>query len=130
MDLAICSALGYNSKDKATGKEIPKKLVVYDVACQYKKKFEDRYNASTILQQLFCGVILGILWAIGKFHLGVHIAECYPPHSLNHIVGAGQISGENLESLWHLLNGFSKMARVMSLGHRAEFLSSSMNAIN
>ncbi len=82
------------------------------------------------MKEVYSGYIPQIGWAIGKLHLGVHIPECYGPFSLNHMQGTGQISGETMEPLWSLLNGYSRNARVMSLGHREQFLLKAMNGIN
>src|ERR1700730_1803507 len=40
--------------------------------------------------------------AVGKFHLGAHVKECFFKYSLNFITGAGQVDGEIMETLWSL----------------------------
>lgn len=130
MDMALCSALSYNTRDAESGLQLPKALVVYDIACQYKKNFQFRLASSMTLQRIYAVPYSHIEWAVGKFHLGVHISECYPDHSLNHKEGTGQLSGENMEPAWNLLNAASKTARVMGLGHREEFMVVRIDGIN
>lgn len=130
MDMSLCSSLAFNTRDPTTNKGLPKALTIYDVNCQYYKNFVKRYEHSVILKEVYSGYIPLMEWAIGKLHLGVHIPECYGPFSLNHMKGTGQISGETMEPLWSLLNGYSRNARVMSMGYREEFLLKAMNGIN
>ena len=120
MDYSLCNALAYNTKDAATGVALLQALIVYDVACQFFKKFEQRWKASAFLQAIYGWFILSFIWAVGKFHLGAHIALCYPNFSLNHKTGAGQVDGETMETLWALLNAISIMARAMTKAHRQE----------
>ena len=120
MDYSLCNALAYNIKDPTTGVALLQALIVYDVACQFFKKFEKRWKASEWLQSIYGWFILSLIWAVGKFHLGAHIAICYPKFSLNHKKGAGQVDGETMETLWALLNMIGIMARAMTKAHRQE----------
>src|ERR1700691_4486199 len=60
--------------------------------------------------------------AVGKFHLGAHIKECFYKYSLNFIEGSGQIDGEIMETLWFIMDKVSGMTRSMSWAHRQEML--------
>ena len=68
--------------------------------------------------------------AVGKFHLGAHVKECFFKYSLNFITGAGQVDGEIMETLWSLFNKFAKMARSMGTAHRKEILNDHMRDVN
>ena len=37
---------------------------------------------------------ISLVPAVGKWHLGAHIPECFPKYSLNFVDGIGQIDGE------------------------------------
>jgi hypothetical protein len=68
--------------------------------------------------------------AVGKFHLGAHVKKCFWKYTLNFVVGAGQIDGEIMETLWSLFNKFAVMARAMSKAHRVEILNEHMRDVN
>jgi Kyakuja-Dileera-Zisupton transposase len=74
---------------------------IYDIMCQYWKRLQLRMEESEYLE-LPLGVT--ILQAIGLFHIGGHVWECFSRFSPTFIPGAGQINGEILESLWSVLN--------------------------
>jgi hypothetical protein len=65
--------------------------------------------------------------AVGKFHLGAHIKECFHKFSLNFIKGSGQLDGEIMETLWSVLDKIAGMTRSMSKYHRQEVLDNYMN---
>jgi len=67
-----------------------------------------------------------LLIAIGKFHLGGHVQECFPKFSLNFIPGAGQIDGEILETLWAQIDKVAGTTRAMTKFHRREVLDDNM----
>lgn len=120
MDYAFCQALAQNSLT-------PKAIVIYDIMCSWSKNFLWRVSQSNTLD---LREDLELLYGIGKFHLGVHIQECFPLYSLNFIHGAGQIAGEILESLWSNLNKAAGSTSTMSQAHRQEVLDNYMNDSN
>ena len=67
-----------------------------------------------------------IIGAVGKLHLGAHILECFWKFSLNFILGAGQVDGEVLETLWSELDKVAGFVRGMSVSHRQEVLDDMM----
>jgi len=67
-----------------------------------------------------------IVPAVGKWHLGAHILECFPKFSLNFIKGIGQVDGEVLETLWSRTNKVAGTTRAMTKSHRAEVLDDNM----
>lgn len=121
IDYAICNAL----KHETSG--MNESLVNYDIACQWSIKFEERVNNSKYLS---IPQHLKIIPAVGKFHLGAHVPECFPFFSLNFIHGAGQQDGEILETLWSSLNQVSGSIRAMSKAHRHEVLDDYMRDSN
>lgn len=64
--------------------------------------------------------------AVGKWHLGAHVPECFPKYSLNFIDGIGQIDGEILETLWWPIDKIAGITRAMSKAHRQEVLDDNM----
>ena len=61
-----------------------------------------------------------IIAAVGKFHLNAHVQKCFAKFSPNFILGAGQVDGEIMETLWSIFNLFSCCARTMTKAHRRE----------
>jgi hypothetical protein len=116
MDYAICQALNQMSgMDEA--------LICYDVACQWILNFIDRVRRCPSLS---LPEQLKIIAAVGKFHLGAHIDECFPKFSLNFIKGIGQLDGEIIETLWWPIDKVAGMTKAMSSAHRREILDDMM----
>jgi Kyakuja-Dileera-Zisupton transposase len=117
IDYAVCQALNHiNGSDSA--------LLIYDVCCQWVIHFKERVSKGAFLS----------LWehfkltpAVGKFHLGAHIKECFHKYSLNFMEGSGQIDGEIMETLWSIMDKVSGITRSMSWAHRQEILDDYMD---
>ncbi|KDQ49013.1 hypothetical protein JAAARDRAFT_144073, partial [Jaapia argillacea MUCL 33604] len=95
-------------------------LVLYDIICQYGVYVEQRF--SKLPQWLDIGGALDILKGIGLFHVHGHQDSCSPRYSPNYIIGAGQVDGEIIETLWASLNLIAVSCRGMGAGHRTETL--------
>jgi Kyakuja-Dileera-Zisupton transposase len=121
IDYSICQALQYNSQG------LKNALLIYDIACQWSRHFEDRVSQSEFLA---LGDWSTLTAAVGKFHLSAHIPSCFTRFSLNFIPGAGQQDGEILETLWSDFNKVSASARTMSKAHRAEVFDDHMRDSN
>jgi hypothetical protein len=121
IDYAICHALSHETAG------ISECLVNYDIACQWSRSFKQRVQKSTTLNM---PKRMSIIPAVGKFHLGAHIAQCFALFSLNFVHGAGQQDGEILETLWSSLNKSSGSTRAMSKAHRQEMLDDYMRDSN
>ena len=67
-----------------------------------------------------------IIPAVGKWHLGAHVPECFPKYSLNFVDGIGQVDGEILETLWWPIDKVAGITRAMSKAHRQEVLDDNM----
>ena len=116
IDYAVCQSL--NSMEGSQ-----QVVTIYDVACQWSRNFRKRVNASEYLE-LPSGMVL--IPAVGKWHLGAHVVECFPKYSLNFIKGVGQVDGEILETLWSTTNKVAGTTRAMGKSHRAEVLDDNM----
>ena len=116
IDYAVCQSL----------MSIPPPLrviTIYDVACQWSINFSTRVKESPYLE-VPKGICL--VPAVGKWHLGAHVSECFPKYSLNFIDGIGQIDGEILETLWWPIDKVAAITRAMSKAHRQEVLDDNM----
>jgi len=71
-----------------------------------------------------------IVGAVGKFHLAVHIPECFHKLTLNFIEGAGEVDGEILETLWSDMDEVAGLAQAMSVAHHQEVIDDNMNDSN
>jgi len=112
IDYAVCQALNHIDGSESA-------LFIYDVCCQWVLHFGERVSQGAFLD----------LWdhfkltpAVGNFHPGAHIKECFYKYSLNFIEGSGQIDGEIMETLWFIMDKVSGITRSMSWAHRQEIL--------
>ena len=115
MDYSICAGSSFNSEGL---KEL---LIIYDVCCQWSKRFRDRLAANDTIS-LPDSIGDSITYAVGKFHLAAHIKECYVLYTLNYILGAGQLDGELMETVWSPMKEIVRSTRSMSPAHRMEAL--------
>ena len=112
VDYAVCEALKYHTKN------LPGSIAYYDVACGWIIHFLER-----VLEAEYLDLPEGmkdIIAAVGKFHLNAHVQKCFAKFSPNFILGAGQVDGEIMETLWLIFNLFSCCARTMTKAHRRE----------
>ena len=116
IDYAVCQSLLSMAHN-------PRVISIYDVACQWSRNFKQRVKNSRYLD-ILAG--LQIVPAVGKWHLGAHVAECFPKFSLNFIQGIGQVDGEILETLWSITNKVAGTTRAMGKSHRSEVLDDNM----
>ena len=116
MDFSICAGSSYNSDGLKT------LLIIYDVCCQWCKRFLDRLAANNTISLPASIPHDGITYAVGKFHLAAHIKECYPLYTLNYMLGAGQLDGELMETVWSPMKHIAASTRSMSLAYRMEAL--------
>ncbi|KAJ6543299.1 hypothetical protein B0H10DRAFT_1854422, partial [Mycena sp. CBHHK59/15] len=81
--------------------EIKQMLLMYDISCQWVLRWIQHFKDR---KYLFYRKDLELFAAVGKFHLGAHILECFLEFSLNFMEGSGQVDGEILETLWAALD--------------------------
>ncbi|KAK6988503.1 hypothetical protein R3P38DRAFT_3332031 [Favolaschia claudopus] len=104
-------------------------LFIYDVVCQWVVYWADRFQTGKYLHVHYRDD-LKLTAAVGKFHLGAHIMDCFWKYSLNFIQGAGEVDGEILETLWAPLDKLVGSTRNMSRAHRQEIIDEHMNDSN
>ncbi|KAJ6556077.1 hypothetical protein B0H19DRAFT_947493 [Mycena capillaripes] len=102
-------------------------LLIYDISCQWVIHWIQRFMDG---KYLFYRDDLTLTPAVGKFHLGAHVLECFWEFSLNFMEGSGQVDGEILETLWASLDKVVGSTRSMSRAHRQEVLDEHMNDSN
>ncbi|KAJ7177717.1 hypothetical protein C8R46DRAFT_888663 [Mycena filopes] len=107
--------------------EIKQALLIYDISCQWVLHWMERFKRG---KYLFFREDLELLAAVGKFHLGAHVLQCFWEFSLNFMDGVGQVDGEILETLWAALDKVVGSTRSMSRAHRQEALDDYMNDSN
>jgi hypothetical protein len=120
IDYSICQALKFNTRGTLRA------LLFYDVICEWGVNFWRRIEQNRFLELPEMDLILGI----GKFHLNAHKDDCFPLFSPNFIHGAGQIDGEQMETLWAILDKIFSITKYMTKAHRQEILDDQMRDSN
>ena len=120
MDYSICQALKHFPQHLIA-------LIIYDICCQWIIHFRERVSKLEFLE--LCDSI-EIIGAVGKFHLAVHIPECFYKFTLNFIEGASEVDGEILETLWSNMDEVSGLTQAMSVAHHQEVIDDNMNDSN
>lgn len=116
MDYSFCHAVGGIDTDAA--------VFIYDICCQWSIHFRERVSRGRFLHLM---EEFQMFTAVGKWHLGAHISECFYKFSLNFLDGSGQIDGEVMETIWSVLDKVSGLTRSMSKAHRQEILDDYIN---
>ena len=119
---SICSALKYNTT------HLHHVLVIYDIGCQWWINFLKRVQANR--KHLSIPKLMSIATVVGLFYLSAHVSECFVCYSLHFVLGAGQLDGEILETLWAEFNKVSSSAREMSGSHQREVYNDHMQDFN
>ena len=116
IDYAVCQSLCSMESNSRV-------IAIYDVACQWGRNFSRRVKNSKYLD---IPPSLTVVPAVGKWHLGAHVVDCFPKFSLNFIQGIGQVDGEVLETLWSITNKVSGTTQAMGKSHWSEVLDDNM----
>ena len=116
IDYAVCQSLSSMAENLRV-------ITIYDVACQWSRNFRRRVEDSKYLD---IPPNLQMVPAVGKWHLGTHVVDCFPQFSLNFIQGIGQVDGEVLETLWSVTNKVAGTTRAVGKSHRSEVLDDNM----
>jgi hypothetical protein len=95
-------------------------IVSYDIACQWFKKFNERYQVMP--PHLHFDRMPSIQFKVPKFHLPPHRPECHAPFSFNYTPGVGRTDGEGVERNWSWLNGAAASTSQMGPGSRTDTL--------
>ncbi|KAK7020693.1 hypothetical protein VNI00_017635 [Paramarasmius palmivorus] len=95
------------------------RILCYDIACQYYKKFFLR------MERLPLAARMGLhtdrwKFAVPKLHIQSHERSCQENFALNFILGAGQTDGEGVERHWANLGPIATSTKEMGPGHRRD----------
>ncbi|KAI5987916.1 hypothetical protein F5J12DRAFT_728321 [Pisolithus orientalis] len=102
-------------------------ITFYDINCQYSKNLAHQLEENRYLSLPFG---LQIQPNIGLWHVHGHQTECFTRYAPNFILGASQVDGEIMETLWSSLNIISPSAQGMVTAHCQELLDFQMNDSN
>ncbi|EIW81842.1 hypothetical protein CONPUDRAFT_54267, partial [Coniophora puteana RWD-64-598 SS2] len=102
-------------------------LVLYDIWCIFGIHLLARFAKSNYMNIPLNVTIMG---GIGQFHVHGHKDACVARWSPAYILGAGNVDGEILETLWAALNEISRSTRSMTTSHRKEVLDDHMDDSN
>lgn len=110
---------------------LPGALDIYDINCQYCKKFWARIKNRPVELGLPENINEDtLIFAVGSFHLSAHVPECFSQFSLHFVNEIGNIDGEILETLWAAFNNISPMCRPMTGSQRREIYDDFMRDSN
>ena len=96
-----------------------KKLVSYDIACQWSKNLWARLRK---YPSSFSHLSNSITFLIPKFHLPAHREYCRAYYSFNLSVHVGRTDGEAVERGWAFVNAFAGSTKEMGPGSRRDKL--------
>ncbi|KAG8820531.1 hypothetical protein FRC17_010124, partial [Serendipita sp. 399] len=103
-------------------------VLSYDIACQYQRNFQARFERLSAF--LLLPIQLIILFLIPKFHLPAHKTECRYRYSLNYCKKVGRTDGEAIERFWSSHNHLSGSTMRMTPGARMDTLNFHFNDWN
>ncbi|KDQ48914.1 hypothetical protein JAAARDRAFT_82556, partial [Jaapia argillacea MUCL 33604] len=95
-------------------------VLLYDIVCQYSVHVARRFLENA--QYLGLPSPLNLLMGIGLFHVHGHQDSCGPRYSPNYMIGAGQVDGEVIETLWARMNEIAVSCQPIGHGHHTETL--------
>ncbi|KAK7026675.1 hypothetical protein VNI00_015548 [Paramarasmius palmivorus] len=106
-----------------------KRVLSYDIACQYCKKFFQRMR---LLPNEASIEIKEKNWSfvVPKLHIRGHERPCQETYALHLHPGAGQTDGEGIERLWAEVGPIGVSTREMGPGHRRDTIDDHQGARN
>ncbi|KAK7026491.1 hypothetical protein VNI00_015571 [Paramarasmius palmivorus] len=106
-----------------------KRVLSYDIACQYCKKFFDRMR---LLPTEAMMEVDESRWSfvIPKLHIRGHERPCQETFALHLHPGAGQTDGEGIERLWAEVGPVGISTREMGPGHQRDTIDDHQGARN
>ncbi|KAH9894052.1 hypothetical protein C8Q73DRAFT_665658 [Cubamyces lactineus] len=100
---------------------VVKKLVSYDIACQWSKNIVERI--ANLPSHLQIPVPEGsISYVIPKLHYRSHERLNHSQHSLNYLLGCARTDGEGIERRWWWIQPIANSTKVMGPGMRQGML--------
>jgi hypothetical protein len=103
-------------------------IISYDIACQYMRNFQARFQQIPAI--LLLPLHLTIIFLIPKFHLPVHKEMCRYTYSFNYAKKVGRTDGEAIERFWGSHNHLSGSTMRMTPGSRMDTLNFHFNDWN
>ncbi|KAF7300277.1 CxC2 domain-containing protein [Mycena kentingensis (nom. inval.)] len=98
-----------------------RKILSYDIACQWWKELKERLATLPPLVRLH--LILALTrFVVPKMHIIAHIALCRLLFDLRLVPGSGQTDGEGIERLWSSIAGLAASSKLSGHGARADLL--------
>ncbi|KAF7324213.1 CxC2 domain-containing protein [Mycena kentingensis (nom. inval.)] len=98
-----------------------RKVLSYDIACQWWKELKERLQNLPPLVRL--NLILSLTrFVVPKMHIIAHIALCRLLFDLRLVPGSGQTDGEGIERLWSSIAGLAASSKLSGHGARADRL--------
>ncbi|KAK7013626.1 hypothetical protein VNI00_019462 [Paramarasmius palmivorus] len=106
-----------------------KRVLSYDIACQYCKKFFERMGSLPDEASLEMD---SSKWSfvVPKLHIRGHERACQETYALHLLPGAGQTDGEGIERLWAEVGPVGVSTREMGPGHRRDTIDDHQGARN
>ncbi|KAJ7080717.1 hypothetical protein C8R43DRAFT_909900 [Mycena crocata] len=121
MDYILMSALA--------GFDLMELTVSYDIACQWKKNFDERMKRlPEDMQMDFANIQLDS--GLPVWHALAHEDICTALNNLTYILGVGRSDGEGIERLWAFLNSCAYQSKEMGLGNRADTVEDKLDSHN
>jgi hypothetical protein len=103
-------------------------FVSYDIACQWYRNFYARMYQYHPYLHLPSSIVLNFL--VPKFHLPVHVKDCWSEFSFNYRRYVGRTDGEGIERIWAWLNRIAFSVSMMTAGARWDTLDDFCNYNN
>jgi hypothetical protein len=103
-------------------------ILSYDIACQWSRNFFTRmkkYDDSLHLPDSS-----NVHFFVPKFHLAVHMKECWSKFSFNYRRWVGRTDGKGIERVWSWLNKIAYSVCMMLAGARWDTLDDFCNYNN
>ncbi|KAF7308831.1 CxC2 domain-containing protein [Mycena kentingensis (nom. inval.)] len=98
-----------------------RKVLSYDIACQWWKELKERLEKLPPLVRL--RLILSLTrFVVPKMHILAHIVICRLLFDLRFVPGSGQTDGEGIERLWASIAGLAASSKLSGHGARADLL--------
>ena len=121
MDYVVLSSL--------RGIAVRQLLMLYDIMCQWKRRFFERMERAPPHLRLDRSQIQ-IDYGIPKFHFANHIDEDHSKYSFNLKFGCGRTDGEGIERNWSVMNQVARSTRDMGPGSRHDTLDDHCGHVN
>ncbi|KAF7292055.1 CxC2 domain-containing protein [Mycena indigotica] len=102
-----------------------RKLISYDIACQWWKNLFDRLRKLPPMLRLL--LVLEVfmklfIFVVPKLHILGHTTSCQLLYSLNYTLGGAQTDGEGIERPWSMIGAVAASTRVSGPGARSDLL--------